>query len=266
MGEVIGEAGGAQYEVYATHGKPSRWGGGLACWWFGRGRARAQAVHTLTGNREAQLAPLSREGSSAAFFPSTPACTPRPLTPSPTSQHCPLRQVIRANETMYKAGQMERVILRKLSEADPEGKRHCIRQLGSFEYRNHLCLVFEPMVSAVQGRRAVGVYASGLLPPDTHLCGCRLASLWGPLPAAHEWDLVCFKQARPHAEPEPENPLTLGLHPKQRARVRPPATPTPPPTPLPHPHPHPPPPHPPPPPPHTHTPPPPPTPPPTPRT
>ena len=47
---------------------------------------------------------------------------------------------------MYKAGQMERVIARKLSEADAEGKRHCIRILGSFEYRNHLCLVFEAMV------------------------------------------------------------------------------------------------------------------------
>lgn len=61
MGEVIGEAGGAQYEVYATHGKGvfssvlrardlSRRDhdtgtfqevaikvGGQACWWFGRG-------------------------------------------------------------------------------------------------------------------------------------------------------------------------------------------------------------------------------------
>jgi serine/threonine-protein kinase PRP4 len=54
-------------------------------------------------------------------------------------------KVIRANDTMYKAGQVEKVILRKLAEADPEGKRHCIRLLGSFEYRSHLCLVFEPM-------------------------------------------------------------------------------------------------------------------------
>ena len=56
-------------------------------------------------------------------------------------------QVIRANETMYKAGQMEKVILRKLSEADKEGRRHCIRMLSSFEYRKHLCLVFESLVS-----------------------------------------------------------------------------------------------------------------------
>lgn len=59
----------------------------------------------------------------------------------------PQTQVIRSNETMYKAGQMEKVILRKLAEADPAGKRHCVRLLGSFDYRSHLCLVFESLVS-----------------------------------------------------------------------------------------------------------------------
>ena len=94
----------------------------------------------------------------APFPPSCAACLTPSLHPKPTQSNppnCPWRrrshaagtQVIRANETMYKAGQMERVILRKLSEADAEGKRHCIRMLGSFEYRNHLCLVFEAMVS-----------------------------------------------------------------------------------------------------------------------
>ena len=57
-------------------------------------------------------------------------------------------QVIRSNDVMYKAGQTEMVILRKLSGADPAGKRHCVRMLRSFEYRQHLCLVFENMVSA----------------------------------------------------------------------------------------------------------------------
>lgn len=45
----------------------------------------------------------------------------------------------------FKAGQLELVILRKLAGADPEGKRHCIRLLGSFEHRHHLCLVLEPL-------------------------------------------------------------------------------------------------------------------------
>ncbi len=55
-------------------------------------------------------------------------------------------KVIRANDIMFKAGQTETVILRKLGGADPEGKRHVIRLLRSFEYRSHLCLVFESMV------------------------------------------------------------------------------------------------------------------------
>jgi len=54
-------------------------------------------------------------------------------------------KVIRANETMYKAGQLEREILRLLASEDKDGKRHCIKLLRSFEYRNHLCLVFENM-------------------------------------------------------------------------------------------------------------------------
>lgn len=57
-------------------------------------------------------------------------------------------QVIRSNDVMYKAGQTEMVILRKLSGADPAGKRHCVRMLRSFEYRQHLCLVFESMVGS----------------------------------------------------------------------------------------------------------------------
>jgi len=44
-----------------------------------------------------------------------------------------------------RAGQTETVILRKLAGADPEGKRHCVRLLRTFEYRHHLCLVFESM-------------------------------------------------------------------------------------------------------------------------
>ena len=56
-------------------------------------------------------------------------------------------KVIRANDIMSKAGQTEVVILRKLAGADPSGKYHIIRLLREFEYRHHLCLVFEPLVS-----------------------------------------------------------------------------------------------------------------------
>lgn len=50
-------------------------------------------------------------------------------------------KLIRANETMYKAGQQELAILRKLADADPDNRKHVIRLLRSFEYRNHLCMV-----------------------------------------------------------------------------------------------------------------------------
>ncbi|KAI9146433.1 kinase-like domain-containing protein [Paraphysoderma sedebokerense] len=54
-------------------------------------------------------------------------------------------KMIRNNETMYKAGQKELAILKRLMDADPEGKKHVIRLIRQFEHRNHLCLVFESL-------------------------------------------------------------------------------------------------------------------------
>ncbi|XP_020587471.1 serine/threonine-protein kinase prpf4B isoform X2 [Phalaenopsis equestris] len=42
-------------------------------------------------------------------------------------------KIIRSNDTMYKAGMEELVILKKLAGADPEDKRHCVRFLSSFK-------------------------------------------------------------------------------------------------------------------------------------
>lgn len=56
-------------------------------------------------------------------------------------------KMIRSNDVMKRSGQTEEEILKMLAASDPENKRHCIRLLRSFEYRGHLCLVFEPMVS-----------------------------------------------------------------------------------------------------------------------
>ena len=58
-------------------------------------------------------------------------------------------KVIRANETMYKAAQTEQSILRQLGNSDPENRKHCIRLLRAFEFRKHMCLVFEPMVGSL---------------------------------------------------------------------------------------------------------------------
>ena len=69
-------------------------------------------------------------------------------------------KLIRNNETMYassivlcyvdadylrrkKAGLKEIEILQKLSQADPEDKKHLIRLERYFEHKGHLCMVFE---------------------------------------------------------------------------------------------------------------------------
>lgn len=55
-------------------------------------------------------------------------------------------KVIRANDTMYKAALTEQAILRRLAAGDPDNRKHCIRMLRAFEFRKHMCLVFEAMV------------------------------------------------------------------------------------------------------------------------
>ncbi|KAK9837739.1 hypothetical protein WJX74_004027 [Apatococcus lobatus] len=54
-------------------------------------------------------------------------------------------KMIRSNDTMFAAGQTEKRILNKLGGLDPTSKFHCIRLLRTFEYRSHLCLVFESL-------------------------------------------------------------------------------------------------------------------------
>ncbi|MCD7456221.1 hypothetical protein HAX54_030934 [Datura stramonium] len=93
-------------------------------------------------------------------------------------------KMIRNNETMYKAGMDELVILKKLVGADPEDKRHCVRFISSFKYRNHLCLVFESLHMNLRevlkkfGRNiglhltAVRTYAKQLFIALKHLKNC----------------------------------------------------------------------------------------------
>ena len=84
----------------------------------------------------------------------------------------------------YKAGMDELVILKKLVGADPDDKRHCVRFLSSFRYRNHLCLVFESLNMNLRevlkkfGRNiglrltAVRAYAKQLFIALKHLRNC----------------------------------------------------------------------------------------------
>ena len=79
---------------------------------------------------------------------------------------------------------MELVILNKLAGADPDNRRHCVRLLSSFEYRNHLCLVFESLHMNLReilkkfGRNigikltAVRAYAQQLFIALKHLRNC----------------------------------------------------------------------------------------------
>jgi len=54
-------------------------------------------------------------------------------------------KLLRSHDLMKQAGRKEVRILRTLSDADPEAKYNVIRMLTSFEDRDHLCLVLEPM-------------------------------------------------------------------------------------------------------------------------
>lgn len=54
-------------------------------------------------------------------------------------------KVIRNNDVMFKAGQKELTLLKLLASRDAEDKKHCIRLISHFEYKNHLCLVFESL-------------------------------------------------------------------------------------------------------------------------
>ncbi|KAK3579177.1 hypothetical protein CHS0354_022714 [Potamilus streckersoni] len=54
-------------------------------------------------------------------------------------------KIIRNNELMHKTGLKELEFLRKLNDADPDDRFHCVRLFRHFFHRNHLCLVFESL-------------------------------------------------------------------------------------------------------------------------
>ncbi|XP_055723637.1 serine/threonine-protein kinase PRP4 homolog isoform X2 [Salvelinus fontinalis] len=54
-------------------------------------------------------------------------------------------KIIRNNELMQKTGLKELQFLKKLNNADPDDKFHCLRLYRHFYHKQHLCLVFEPL-------------------------------------------------------------------------------------------------------------------------
>lgn len=54
-------------------------------------------------------------------------------------------KIIRSNEIMHKTGLRELEVLRRLNDADPDDRFHCLRLFRHFFHKNHLCMVFEPL-------------------------------------------------------------------------------------------------------------------------
>jgi serine/threonine-protein kinase PRP4 len=54
-------------------------------------------------------------------------------------------KIIRSNDMMRKASEKELSLLKIISDADPDGRRHCVRMLGNTEFRNHIVIAFESM-------------------------------------------------------------------------------------------------------------------------
>ncbi|CAH8868889.1 unnamed protein product [Trichobilharzia szidati] len=54
-------------------------------------------------------------------------------------------KIIRNNDVMHKSGLKELEVLKKLNDADPHDRFHCLRLYRHFFHKNHLCMVFELM-------------------------------------------------------------------------------------------------------------------------
>lgn len=95
-------------------------------------------------------------------------------------------KIIRNNEIMHKTGLKELEMLRRLNEADPDDKYHCLRLFRSFRHRQHLCLCFEPLAMNLRevlkkyGKQkglaisAVRSYSQQLLLALRHLKKCNI--------------------------------------------------------------------------------------------
>jgi serine/threonine-protein kinase PRP4 len=54
-------------------------------------------------------------------------------------------KIIRHNHITHKSGIKELEYIRRLNQADPDDKFHCLRLFADFYHKQHLCLVFEPL-------------------------------------------------------------------------------------------------------------------------
>ncbi|XP_072930851.1 serine/threonine-protein kinase PRP4 homolog isoform X2 [Epargyreus clarus] len=54
-------------------------------------------------------------------------------------------KIIRNNEIMHKTGLRELEMLKRLNDADPDDRYHCLRLFRHFFHKRHLCMVLEPL-------------------------------------------------------------------------------------------------------------------------
>lgn len=111
-------------------------------------------------------------------------------------------KVIRNNDMMRKAAEKEVGILQRLNAADPENKRHVIRLFETFEYRNHLCLVFECMWDNL--RMALKKYGRG--------GGIHLQAVWSWSKQLFKGLTLLKKCKLIHADLKPDNILISNSH------------------------------------------------------
>jgi serine/threonine-protein kinase PRP4 len=95
-------------------------------------------------------------------------------------------KVIRSNDMMRKAAEKEVDILNRLNQADKGNRKHVIRLLSTFDYRDHYCLVFECMWDNLRvamqkytkgegmSLKAVRAYTKQLLVALRHIHRCEL--------------------------------------------------------------------------------------------
>lgn len=62
-----------------------------------------------------------------------------------STQHRVVLKMIRNNDIMRKAADKEIMLLRLISDNDLDGKKHCIKMITHFDYRNHIAIVFESL-------------------------------------------------------------------------------------------------------------------------
>lgn len=114
-------------------------------------------------------------------------------------EYCAIK-IIRNVRKYRNAAMMELEVLKKLRANDPGDTRHCVRLLHWFEYRNHICMVFERLGLSLYDFLLKNHYA----PFDVEQVREFAFQLLDSVGYVHDLDLV-------HTDLKPENILLRAL-------------------------------------------------------